>query len=334
MAVLSVNGPKRLATMLVGAAATLLLALALPASAADTTPAPDAAAADQTVATVNGTPIRMSDLAVAAQEFADQLKRIPPDKQRAALIDVVIDIRLLARAAEAEGIDKQPDVAGRLAFARDQALRGEYLHAKVFSSITDAAVKKRYDEETAKFVPGDEIHVRHILVKTEDEAKAVIADLDKGGDFAKIATDKSLDPGTAPKGGDLSFIGRGRTVKPFEDAAFALDVGAYTKTPVQSDYGWHVIKVEEKRKEAPPSIDERADAIRQAMVQELFTAEREKLRAAAKIEIVPDPAAPPATPPADATTPATPPADSTTPAAPATPPADATAPAAPAAPAQ
>ena len=237
MAVLSVNGPKRLATMLVGAAATLLLALALPASAADTTPAPDAAAADQTVATVNGTPIRMSDLAVAAQEFADQLKRIPPDKQRAALIDVVIDIRLLARAAEAEGIDKQPDVAGRLAFARDQALRGEYLHAKVFSSITDAAVKKRYDEETAKFVPGDEIHVRHILVKTEDEAKAVIADLDKGGDFAKI-------------------------------------------------------------------------------------------------EIVPDPAAPPATPPADATTPATPPADSTTPAAPATPPADATAPAAPAAPAQ
>lgn len=342
-------GPNRPGLILVGVAA-LLLAFAAPAPAADAPPAA-VVTPDQTVATVNGTTITMSDLAVAAQEFSDQLKRMPPDQQKAALIESIIDIRLLARAAEAEGVDKQPDVAERLAFARDRALRNEYLRFKVFAAVTDEAVKKRYDEETAKFVPGDEVHVRHILVKTEDEAKAIIADLDKGGDFAKIATDKSLDPGSAAKGGDLGFIAHGRTVKVFEDAAFALDVGAYTKTPVQSDYGWHVIKVEEKRKEIPPAFEQQVDGIRQAMVQELFAEERAKLRAAAKIEIVPDaapPAAPDAPPAPDATptpppapdaplapdaTPApdapTPPADGTPPPAP-----PASPPAAPAAPAQ
>src|SRR5262249_62434944 len=179
----------------------------------------------------------------AAQDCGDQLQRIPPDRQRTALIDVVIDIRLLAKAAESAGLDKSKDVAPKLAFAHDQTLRTEYLKSKVVANVTDDAAKKRFGEELAKFVPNDEIHVLHILVKPEDEAKAIIGDLDKGGDFTKIAKEKSLDPGSGPQGGDLGFIGKGKTVPEFETAAFSLDAGAYSKTPVKSEYGWHIIKV-------------------------------------------------------------------------------------------
>jgi peptidyl-prolyl cis-trans isomerase C len=265
-------------------AAAALLAL-LPAFAED---APN----DKVVATINGAPITEGDLGVAAQEFGEQLQRIPPDQQRTALIQVLIDIRLLAKAAETAGLDKDKGVAEKLAFARDRTLRNEYLKSKVVANVTEDAAKKRFGEEVAKFVPSDEIHVLHILVKTEDEAKAVIADLGKGGDFGKIAKEKSLDPGSGPQGGDLGFIGRGKTVKPFEDAAFALDAGAYTKSPVQSEYGWHVIMVTEKRKQPAPTYEAEADRIRQELVRETMTSEITTLRAAAKIDIVPE--APPA----------------------------------------
>jgi len=282
----------------VAAAVTLAI---VPASAED-------APADKVVATINGTPITEGDLGIAAQEFGEQLQRIPPDQQRTALIQVLIDIRLLAKAAETAGLDKDKDVAGKLAFARDRTLRSEYLRSKVVASVTDDAAKKRFNEEIAKFVPGDEVHVSHILVKTEDEAKAVIADLDKGGDFTAIAKAKSLDPGSGPTGGDLGFIGRGKTVKPFEDAAFALDIGSYTKTPVQSEYGWHVIKVIEKRKEPAPTFEAESDRIRQQLAQEAMKNEIASLRAAAKIDIVPEPApaAPAAPAPGDQAAPAKP----------------------------
>ncbi len=253
-------------------------------------------------ATVDGVPITGADLGLAAQELGDQLSRIPPQQQRQALIDIVVEIRLMSKAAQTAGMDKDPTVQQHLAFARDRTLRTEYLRSKILAVVTEDAAKKRYDEESAKFVPGDEIHVLHILVKTEDEAKAIIADLDKGGDFAAIAKEKSIDPGSAPGGGDLGFIGKGKTVKTFEDAAFALQPGTYTKTPVQSDYGWHVIKVVEKRKEAPPTFESQAERIRQDLIREAYTKEMDALKASAKIEILPPPAppAPPAGPAAPA----------------------------------
>ena len=278
--------------------------LAVVAAAATFLAAPafaDDASGDKVVATIDGAPITESDLGAAAQAFGDQLQRIPPEKQRSALIDVLIDIRLIAKAAETSGLDKSKDVAPKLTFAHDQTLRTEYLKSKVVANVTEDAAKKRFAEETAKFVASDEIHVLHILVKTEDEAKAVIADLDKGGDFAKIAKEKSLDPGSGPQGGDLGFIGRGKTVKPFEDAAFALDAGTYSKAPVQSQYGWHVIKVSEKRKEPAPTFEAEADRIRQPLARETVTNEIQTLRAAAKIEIVPEAPAAEAAPAAPAT---------------------------------
>jgi peptidyl-prolyl cis-trans isomerase C len=279
--------------------------LAAPALAED-------ASGDKVVATINGTPITESDLGAAAQAFGEQLQRIPPEKQRSALIDVLIDIRLLAKAAETAGLDKSKDVAPKLAFAHDQTLRTEYLKSKVVASVTDDAAKKRFDEEIAKFIPGDEIHVLHILVKTEDEAKAVIADLDKGGDFAAIAKEKSIDPGSGSKGGDLGFIGKGKTLPEFETAAFALDAGAYSKAPVKSEYGWHVIKVTEKRREPAPTFEAEAPRIRQQIARDTVTNEIKTLRAAAKIDIVPE------VPPPAAAAPATPaPGDHAAPAQPA-----------------
>jgi peptidyl-prolyl cis-trans isomerase C len=279
-------------------------------------PARADAGPDTVVATIDGTPITEGDLAAAAQEFGQQLAQIPPEQRRATLIQILVELRLAATAAEKEGLDKNAMVATHLAFVRDRVLRSEYLREKVVANVNDAAVKKRFDEQVAKFVPEDEVHVSHILVKTEAEAKAVIADLDKGGDFAAIAKEKSQDPGSAPSGGDIGFIGKGKTVKPFEDAAFALEVGKYTETPVQTQFGWHVIKLQEKRKQPAPTIDQAAPGIRQQLIEETVEAELAKLKAAAKIDIVPEAPAPaPAAPDATAPAPAAP--DATAPAAPA-----------------
>ena len=154
-----------------------------------------------------------------------------------------------------EGLDKIPEVQSRLQTVRDRTLQLEYVRAKILNAITDEALHKRYDEVMKYFVPADQYQAAHILVKTEDEAKAIIADLDKGGDFAAIAKEKSLDPGSAAKGGELGFFDPQQMVKPFDDAVIAMTVGTYTKTPVQSQFGWHVIKLEAKRKAPAPTFD-------------------------------------------------------------------------------
>lgn len=246
-------------------------------------------AGDGVVARVNGEAVTEADLAAAAAQFSDTLQRMQGDP-RDNLIDILVDTRLAAAAATAEGLDKDPQVAAEMALARGHVLYVAYVRSKVAEALTEEAAHKRFDEEMAKFVPGEEIHVQHILVDSEDEAKAVIADLDAGGDFAAIAKDKSKDPGSASNGGDLGFIKRGQTVPEFEDAAFALDVGQYTEAPVQSQYGWHVIKVDEKRPESPPTFEQEARRIQSDLFSEAYDKAIADLRAAATIEVVPPPA--------------------------------------------
>jgi peptidyl-prolyl cis-trans isomerase C len=281
------------------AAAALACAVAIPGIAG----AQDAPA-NPVVATVNGEAITEADLSLAVQDFRETLSQVPPEQRLNALINGIIDIKLMARAAEAAGLDKGEEAARRLAFVRERALRSEYLRSKVFDAITEDAIKARYDAEAAAFVPVEEIRASHILVQTEDEAKAIIAELDAGGDFAAIAKAKSIDLGSGANGGDLDYFQRGRMVKPFEDAAFALEVGTYTKTAVKSDFGWHIIKVVDKRQSSPPTIEQRSNALRDQIARELFLAAVDALRKDAKIEIVEQPPAADAAPPADA-----PPAD-------------------------
>lgn len=329
------NLPQALRSTLLASA--LVLAGAAAAGAQDsTTTAPPAAAApaaepeavvatDRVVAVVNGEKITEMDLAAAEPDLQQALAQFPQADQMAALIKGVIDIRLMAQAAEAAAMDKDLQMQSTLAYVHDKALRNAYLQDKLEAAVTDATLKARYDAEVAKFVPEDEIHAVHILVNTEDEAKAIIAQLDQGGDFAAIAKDKSTDKGSGQAGGDLGWFGKGQMVQPFEDAAFSLDVGQYTKTPVKSDFGFHVIKVLEKRKSVPPSFEARKDDLARQLGRETILAVIDALHADAKIEIMPPPGAAPAdaAPPADAAAPAatTPPAATQPdPAAPATPP--------------
>ncbi|HVZ13887.1 MAG TPA: peptidylprolyl isomerase [Bauldia sp.] len=312
-------------------AATDSSAAAAPAPASPTdihAVAPTKADPNAVVATVDGDPITELELSVAEPTLHDALQQVPPDQQYTELLKAVINIHLMAKAAAAAGLDKVPENAELIDFTRERVLRQLYLSGKM-AAISDAAVKAAYDAQVATFVPGDEVHVEHILVSTEAEAKDIISQLDKGANFEDLAKQKSSDS-SSQSGGDLGWIGKGQTVQPFEDAAFALDVGKYTETPVQSQFGWHVIKMLEKRKSSPPALSDVQDQIRSGLQQQLYLDETNKLFAAAKIVVVPEAnPAPAATPPADGSSTAAP--------APATPaPADSgtAAPAAPAAPAQ
>ena len=236
------------------------------------------------VARVDGEDITETDLAIAAAEFRDQAGRSLVTS-RAALIDLVINIRLAAKAAAAAEIDKDPLVAARVELAKNRVLYTEYLRGEFITEVTEEAGRKRFEEELAAFVPGEQVRVRHILVGTEDEAKAIIADLDAGADFAELAKEKSLD-GSSAAGGDLSFQGRGDTVKSFEDAAFALDIGDYTGVPVETQFGWHVIKVDEKREQPRPAFEQEAQRIRELLFLEAFERAMDGLRSAVVIELV------------------------------------------------
>jgi peptidyl-prolyl cis-trans isomerase C len=241
---------------------------------------------ERVYATVDGVTITEADLAAASRDYSEALAGMPPEIRVSRLLDVVIDMWLLAGAAEEAGVDEKDSVKRLIALDRAQTLRNEYLREKVTSTVTDEKVQERFDKETADFVPGDEFHLRHILVKTEDEGKEVIAEIEGGAEFADVAKEKSLDPGSAPNGGDLGFVPKGKTVPEFEEAAFALDVGEISKEPVKSQFGWHVIKVEEKRKELPPEFAAEEPRIRSELIREVVTAEIETLRAAADIKIV------------------------------------------------
>jgi peptidyl-prolyl cis-trans isomerase C len=284
-----------------------LMALALPAAAQDAAPTDAAPAAPvatpvdpkTVVATVNGEPITEADLTLAGEDFAEELAKVAPEQRRKAILDVLVDLRLMAGAAEKDGLDKSEEFQRRLALLRARALRNEFFRAKVDNAVSDEAVQKRYEAEVAKIVPEEEVHAAHILVETEDEAKAIIKQLDDGGDFAKLAEEKSKDPGSGKMGGDLGFFTKGKMIKEFEDAAFALEPGKYTETPVKSQYGFHVIKSVEKRKQPLPTYDQVKDQVRQLVLRDTFVETVSKLRADGKVDIT-DPVlkAAPATEPA------------------------------------
>lgn len=244
---------------------------------------------DRVLATVNGQPITIADLSIAAEEYIQQFGRQPPLEE---LLNIVINLRVISEAAEAAGFADRDEVKQRLEIARAEVLRDAYLRDGILNAVSEEDVKARYDEEVADFEPQDERRLRHILVETEDEAKQIIADIEAGGDFAEIAKEKSKDPGSGPNGGDLDFVPRGATVPPFEQAAFALEVDETTKEPVQSQFGWHIIRLEEIRESSPPEFESQADRIRGEMQRDYFVEEVTKLRDAADIEVAtPDGAA-------------------------------------------
>lgn len=269
------------------AALVVLLSAALPALGQDT------AADDPVEAVVNGQEIRRSDVIESAQSlppaYQQQIDQIYP-----ALVERLIDLTLLLEEAKRRDLGADPEVTDRVADYEDQVVREVLLDRQVKEGMTEEAVKARYDQFVAEFQPQSEVHARHILVATEDEAKAIIAELDAGGDFAAIATAKSIDTGSGAQGGDLGFFTAEQMVPEFSQAAFALEPGAHSTAPVQSQFGWHVIKVEEKRDTQPPSFEEARPEIENQLSQELVNDLVTKLRADAEIEMTQPPAADPA----------------------------------------
>lgn len=176
-----------------------------------------------------------------------------------------------------------------------RTLRTNYLVEVLAAEVDEEALQSAYDEAVAGFEPEEERKARHILVETEEDARAVIEELDGGADFATLATERSTGP-SAANGGDLGFFGRGRMVPVFEDAAFALDVGGYTPDPVESQFGWHVIYLEDVRESAAPSFAELAPQIQQGLLQQAFIEAIGGLREEASITYEVEGLEPPAAP--------------------------------------
>jgi len=242
-----------------------------------------AAADDTVVARVDGVDIKQSDLDFAASEVGPRLGNYRPEDRKRVLLQYVIENELMAAAGEKEKLDKTETFPARVKYHARRALRDAYFDASITGGGSEADAKKIYDEKIAGMTPEQEVHARHILVDSEEEAKEVEERLKKGEDFAALAKEKSKD--TNAEGGDLGFFARGQMLKPFEDAAFALDVGEIS-APVQTQFGWHIIKVEEKRDQPVPTFDQVKPAIEAQLVQRKAQTVVTGLRDAAKIEIV------------------------------------------------
>jgi peptidyl-prolyl cis-trans isomerase C len=246
--------------------------------------APTAVAPEAVVATVGGSTITEADLGFAAEDLAQELQQMPPEQRRAFLVRVLIDMKVMAKAGADAGMADTPLFKQRLQYLQDRSLRRAYFADVIATGVTAEAVKAAYDKFVADFKPAPEIRASHILVATEEEAKAVKEALDGGADFAALAKEKSIDPGAA-NGGDLGFFSKGMMVAPFEAAAFGLSDIGQVSDPVQSQFGWHVIRLEEKRESSPPAFEKIAPQLQQQLLMTTFDDTVAKLMDGVAIDI-------------------------------------------------
>ena len=269
--------------------AALLGAAPAVGSFAQEAPAPEAAPAaiapETVVATVGGEQITEADLSFAAEDLAQDLAQMPAQERRAFLLRVLIDMKVMAGAAKTAGMDQTELFAQRLNYLKERALRRAYFADAIAGQVTEEAIRADYDAFVAQFQPAEEIHASHILVETKEEADAIKAELDAGGDFATIAQEKSIDPGSGANGGDLGFFSKGMMVPEFETAAFALANPGDISAPVQSQFGFHIIKLEEKRESSPPTFEQVAPQIQQQVLMRVFNEKVEELMAGVTIDV-------------------------------------------------
>lgn len=253
-------------------AATLLgLSLAGPVLAADD---------DPIAATVNGTDIRLSEV-MRIKNGAPQLAQAPLKVIYPMLLDNLIREQLLAEAGRKEGLDKDPEIMAAMKRAEVRFVAEAYALRTAKKSVTDQMVKDRYAEVKKGFKPVEEVRARHILVGSQDEANAVLAELKKGKKFEEVAAEKSKD-GNAGDGGDLGFFRKDEMVPEFSEAAFKLKPGQ-TSQAVQTQFGWHVIKSESKRMSQAPAFDEVKDELKAQLAEESLSKILKNMVAGAKI---------------------------------------------------
>ena len=292
---MNVHAPRGFHKVLKTLAGTLLLGTALslapvaafaqdaaaPAAAA---PAAPAATPETVVATVGDLTITEADLTFAAEDLQQELQQVPPEERRAFLVTVLIDMKVMAKAAKEAGMADTDLFKRRMAYLEDRSLRRDYFTQKVAASVTEDSIKAAYDLFVKDFKPVEEVHARHILVATEEEAKAIKAELDGGKPFEVLAMEKTTDPSGKQNGGDLGFFSKGMMVPEFEAVAFTLEPGKISD-PVQSQFGWHIIKVEEKRMSSPPPIEQVQQQLGQQVMFKAFDESVAALKKDLKIDI-------------------------------------------------
>lgn len=247
-------------------------------------PAPPAGQADPVVAKVNGEAIYLSDVRTAARSLPPNLQGLPPQQIYPQLLNGMINQLALADAARKAGVNKDPQVERQIAETNARVLANALLTKDVLPTITEQALRARYAREIADKPAQEEVHAKHILVDSEALAKQIIAELNQGAKFSALAKKYSKDPAAAD-GGDLGFFKKDEMVPAFSDAAFALQPGQFTQTPVHTQFGWHVILVVARRKVPQPSFEQARAGLRQAMVRAGVQQEITKARAAATVVV-------------------------------------------------
>lgn len=248
-------------------------------------PLPSASAQTAVIATVNGKSITEADIKLAEAEIGSDLGSLPDATKRRVLVEYIIENQLFAEAAEGQKLGSGADFDGRMQYWRRRALRDTYFDKSVKGAVSDKEAKAFYDEQVKLLKPEEEVKARHILVESEAQAKEIADKISKGGDFVALAKEFSKDPGTKDEGGTLGYFGRGQMVPQFEEEAFKLKQGE-TSQPIQTQFGWHLIQVEDRRERKPPDFDAIKDRLITSMVHRKAQETAASLRGAAKIDYV------------------------------------------------
>jgi len=279
------SAPRRRSTAF-AAVAALLIALPLVSGCSkdSASEAPAASGPDPVIARVNGVDIKQSDLALAEEDVGADMQAASPEAKREHLISYLADVIMVTQAAEKKKLADSPEFKRRLAFLRNKLLMGFELQDEAKAALTDDALKQTYNDAVKTMSGQEEVRARHILVEKEDEAKAIIVDLKKGRKFEELAK-QSKDQGSKDRGGDLDWNAPSSYVPQFADALVRLEKGKYSEAPIQTQFGWHVILVEDVRAATKfPSFDEAKPRLTEWLQQQAFTKNVNDLRAKAKVE--------------------------------------------------
>ena len=236
------------------------------------------------VGTVNGKDIWLDDVLRAAERLPEEFQQTPLENYYAQLVADIIDSQLAAAAARDDGFDQKPEIADAMKMAANRVLAESWLAEKVQADVTETAIQNAYDKFVADTASREQVTGSHILLETEADAKAVIAALQNGDDFAALAKEKSTGP-SGPNGGALGTFGRGQMVPAFETAAFDLAVGSYSDTPVQTQFGWHVIKVDGKDIAPAPDLESMRAQLANNLSTQALGRLLEELRASQDIQL-------------------------------------------------
>ena len=271
--------PSKRAVAAIAALAPLLFVLPLSQAAAEDAPG------TKVVAKVDGTAITEADMRFASEELANDLANIPDDVKRRAVAEYLIDNQLFAKAAEEAKLDQDPEFDEQMRYLRGRMLRQQYFEKVLKDKVSEDEAKKIYDARIAEMPKEDEFAASHILVDSEDKAKELRAKIVGGADFAEVAKENSQDPGSKDQGGLLGYFSKGQMVPEFEAAVMKMHKGEVSE-PVKTNFGWHIIRLEDRRRKEPPSFDSVKTTIINSLAVREAQAKASELRDKAKVEYV------------------------------------------------